>query len=37
MVGASSADVRLRGRFEIVGERREVPVPARFRTPVRVA
>jgi beta-glucosidase len=36
LLGASSADVRLQGRFEIVGERRVIARPARFTTPVRV-
>ncbi len=35
MLGASSADVRLRGRFEILGPRTEIVRPARFTTPVR--
>jgi beta-glucosidase len=36
MLGASSADIRLRGGFEIVGERTEIERPARFTTPVTV-
>jgi beta-glucosidase len=37
LLGASSADVRLRGCFEIVGERREIERPARFTTPARIS
>jgi beta-glucosidase len=36
MIGASSADIRLRGRFEIVGERAVIARPARFTTGVGV-
>jgi len=37
MVGASSADVRLRGRFAVAGGPEEVRDARRFATPVRVA
>jgi beta-glucosidase len=37
MVGASSADVRLTGSFEIVGDVREVGRDVTFTTPVRVS
>lgn len=36
LLGASSADVRLRGRFEITGGLREIERPTRFTTPVRI-
>jgi len=36
LLGASSADVRLRGRFEIKGDRREIERPTRFTTRVRI-
>jgi beta-glucosidase len=35
MLGASSADIRLRGRFELQGPRTEIVRPTRFTTPVR--
>jgi beta-glucosidase len=36
LLGASSADVRLRGRFEITGGLREIEHPTRFTTQVRI-
>jgi len=36
LLGASSADVRLRGRFEIIGGLREIERPSRFTTQVRI-
>src|SRR5262249_60402552 len=37
LVGASSDDVRLTGRFTIVGETREIGRAVAFATPVRIA